>query len=410
MRVSVIQQTSSSCHRSNKICSPGDQNKNKESGSEISNNQDHLQEIIKKAPNPILGGSLTASVKNVENLRDVTQLRENICEETLAGISSDCQVISQSPSSSASACFTTPVHSQQYSRKTTPFRSFAPRVEPANSTITDSSTNHHNQSDSPGISCLPPLLPSLPVRVLPPSLISAVQEVFSSLPNNKVTPSTAELLCKVLDLPVLLDSCLLHCVYGQQMEGNCASLLSFWQQHSNLMYGKSRLFHLINGCHGSNVVKAVDLTRLVRRLLSYHPQLEFFWCDTHSGMHAPYINSVVSSILWHAGGWRRGEVNLRQFISLNLEAIIDMLQDPSQDLNLVPHFSYDQFYVAYVKFVHLDTSACGSLGPMELMDFEGGGQLGIALVERVFSRILFNCPMQFSDWVFFLLAQVGQSL
>ena len=127
-------------------------------------------------------------------------------------------------------------------------------------------------------------------------------------------------------------------------------------------------------------------------------------------MHAPYINSVVASMLWHAGGWRRGEINLRQFSSLNLEAILDMLQDPSQDLNLVPHFSYDQFYVAYVKFVHLDTSACGSLGPMELMDFEGGGQVGHALVERVFSRILLNCPMQFSDWVFFLLAQVGESL
>ena len=194
------------------------------------------------------------------------------------------------------------------------------------------------------------------------------------------------------------------------MKGGCAKMLSFWQQHSNLLLAKSRLFHLIKGCNGPNILKASDFTRLVRRLLSYHPQLEFFWCDSHSGMHAPYINSVVASMLWQAGGWRRGEINLRQFSTLNLEVILDMLQDPSQDLNLVPHFSYDQFYVAYVKFVHLDTGACGSLGPMELMDFEGGGQLGIALVERVFSRVLLNCPMQFTDWVFFLLAQVGARL
>ena len=249
------------------------------------------------------------------------------------------------------------------------------------------------------------------IEVLPPSLVSAVQNVFSALPNKTVTSSTAEPLCKVLDLPVLLNTCLLHCVFGKQMEGGYVQMLSFWQQHSNLMLGKSRFFHLIKGYHGpGSILKAADFTRLVRRLLSYHPQLEFFCCDSHSGMHAPYITSVLASMLWQAGGWQRGEINLRQFSSPKLEAILDMHQDPSQDLNLVPHFSYDQFYVAYVKFVHLDKSACGSLGPMELMDFEGGGQIGLALVERVFSRILLNCPMQFSDWVFFLLTQVGSSL
>ena len=420
----VIQETPGSCHRSN-IVQPTDGNPSTQSAksSQDSIKHDHLKKCDQKVA--LLRGNLIASDIDVESIQSHSLLGKNVGEETLAGsgIASDHQVLEistgitveqqvSSPTPCSSASLTTPVHIQQYARKTTPFRSVTPRVEPKISTDSISPPDSAQGSELPNISCLPPLLPNLPpVQVLPPSLVSAVQKVFSTLPGNTVTSSTAEPLCKVLHLPILLDSCLLHCVYGKQMKGGCAQLLSFWQQHSNLMLGKNRLFYIIKGCDGSrSILKATDFTRLVRRLLSYHPQLKFFWCDSHSGMHAPYINSVVASMLWQAGGWRRGEVNVRQFSSLNLEAILDMLQDPSQDLNLVPHFSYDQFYVAFVKFVHLDTSACGSLGPMELMDFEGGGQLGSALVERVFSRILLNCPMQFNDWVFFLLAQVCVSL
>jgi len=412
VRVAVIQETpTASCLRPNIVQSAADRDPSIQDSVKLGHLKKSNQKVALPKDNSI------ASDRNVESLQSHSLLIKNVGEETLAdssfpsdhkvseilaGITIEHQVSSPSPS------LTTPVQSvHQYARKTTPFRSVVPRVE--SSTSPDSISPEPDQgSESPNISCLPPLLSSLPpVQVLPPALVSAVQKVFSRLPGNTVTASTAEPLCRVLDLPVLLDSCLLHSVFGKKMEGGCVQMLSFWQQHSNLMLGKSRLFHLIKGCQGSrSILKATDFTRLVRRLLSYHPQLEFFWCDSHSGMHAPYINSVVASMLWHAGGWRRGEINLRQFSSLNLEAILDMLQDPSQDLNLVPHFSYDQFYVAYVKFVHLDTSACGSLGPMELMDFEGGGQVGHALVERVFSRILLNCPMQFSDWVFFLLAQV----
>ena len=267
----------------------------------------------------------------------------------------------------------------------------------------------HQETVCPTLTCLPPLLPSLlPVQVLSPSLVSTVQRIFSSLPNDTATLSTVEPLCKALGLPVLMNNSLLHSVYGEQMQGGCAKLLSFWQQHSNLLLGKDRLFHLLKSCNGSNVVKAIDLTRLVSSVLSQHSQLEFFRSENHRGMHVHYIDSVISSLLWQAGGWRRGEINLRQFNSLNLKAVLDMLQDPGQDLNLVPHFSYDQFYVAYVKFVQLDISACGSLGPRELLDYECG-QLGSTLTERIFSRILLNSSMQFKDWVFFLLAQVGES-
>jgi len=399
VRVAVIQETpTGSCLRPN-ISQATDDDPRVPESTKPSHHKKSNQNIVLPTDNSF------ASDKNVECIQSLSLAEKNVGEETMAEVS---EITSEHQVTSPTFSLTTPVQNiHQYSRKTTPFRSVVPRVE--SSISPDSISPDPDQgTELPKISRLPPLFPCLPpVQVLPPSLVSAVQKVFLHLPDNTVTPSTAEPLCKALDLPVLLDSCLLHCVYGKKMEGDCVQMLSFWQQHSNLMLGKNRLFHLIKGCHGSrSILKATDFTRLVRRLLSYHPQLEFFWCESHSGMHAPYVNSVVASMLWHAGGWRRGEINLRQFSSLDLEAVLDMLQDPSQDLNLVPHFSYDQFYVAYVKFVHLDTTACGSLGPMELMDFEGGGQIGIALVERVFSRILLNCPMQFNDWIFFLLAQV----
>ena len=371
----------------------------------VETNKPNLQDIT-TSREVSQGNSVLTSNIDARSLGSSPQPSISSCDERLVSPS-----VSPSVTASSSNDPTTPSQAHQYVRKTTPFRSVIQR----NELLTNSMENVdpagfcHQETVCPTLTCLPPLLPSLlPVQVLCPSLVSTVQRIFSSLPNDTATISTVEPLCKALDLPVLMNSNLLYSVYGEQMQGGCAKLLSFWQQHSNLLLGKDRLFHLLKSCNGSNVVKATDLTRLVSSVLSQHSQLEFFRSKNHRGMHVHYIDSVISSLLWQAGGWRRGEINLRQFNSLNLKAVLDMLQDPGQDLNLVPHFSYDQFYVAYVKFVQLDISACGSLGPRELLDYECG-QLGSTLTERIFSRILLNSSMQFKDWVFFLLAQVGKS-
>ena len=111
---------------------------------------------------------------------------------------------------------------------------------------------------------------------------------------------------------------------------------------------------------------------------------EFFRCDPSSrGLHGLYITSVLSTIFSRAGGsaWRTRRLSLHQFRQLNLLDTLDRLWEGNQDINFLDYFSYDQFYVFYVKFAEL----CGGEGasPAELLQWEDGGQLSRLLVERL---------------------------
>ena len=111
---------------------------------------------------------------------------------------------------------------------------------------------------------------------------------------------------------------------------------------------------------------------------------EFFRCDPSSrGLHGHYITSVLSTIFFRAGGsaWRTRRLSLHQFRQLSLLDTLDRLWEGTQDINFLDYFSYDQFYVFYVKFAEL----CGGEGasPAELLQWEDGGQLSRLLVERL---------------------------
>ena len=47
-------------------------------------------------------------------------------------------------------------------------------------------------------------------------------------------------------------------------------------------------------------------------------------------------------------------MSLRQFLLLNLTAVLEDLAANVVDISLMDFFSYDQFYVFYHKFVRLD--------------------------------------------------------
>ena len=191
----------------------------------------------------------------------------------------------------------------------------------------------------------------------------------------QVTPTTCEPLCLLLSLPPLLSTSLFLCVYGPTAtHGSCASLLSYWQQHSRQLQGDHRLYHLLTWCRGDRL-GTTGLAPLVHRLLAGHPQLQFFRGARYSGLHTAYVAGVVASLVWEGGGWRRGGLTSRQCGRLGLGAFLEQLADLEMDLNTVPHFSYDQFYVLYLKFAALDTREDGVLGRDQLAQFEGGGQL-----------------------------------
>jgi len=258
------------------------------------------------------------------------------------------------------------------------------------------------------------------VPVLPPALVSAVQGVFAALPQGRLTAAAAGGLCLVLGLPSLLAAPLVRCVYGEEAAGGCGRLLSHWQQHSRQLVGdggsdkartEARLLHLLQGFSAGppapHRLTGAQLAPLAEQLVASHPQLEFFRLGGSGRLHAAYTDAVVASLLWAAGGWARGAIDRRQLAKLDLPGILSMLEDPDQDLNLVPHFSYDQFYVLYVKFVQLQAGEGAGLGVEDVLEFEGGGQLTRSLVERVFLSHLHPATcMAFPDFCHLVLALV----
>jgi len=152
---------------------------------------------------------------------------------------------------------------------------------------------------------------------------------------------------------------------------------------------------------------------LVRDVLSFHPQLDFFAgrgdCQELQDF---YVEAVVASIVFQAGGWRKRRITYRQFIKLNFVETLEKVDQPlDHELNLVEHFSYDQFYVLYHKFVSRDLLGRGSLVRQDLLDISedfSSGMFTRKVVDRVFLRNITSTYMGFVDWVYFVLAEVDK--
>ena len=103
-------------------------------------------------------------------------------------------------------------------------------------------------------------------------------------------------------------------------------------------------------------------------------------------------------------------MSLQQFLLLNLTAVLEDLSANIVDVNLLDFFSYDQFYVFYHKFVHLDDDQDLHLNRSELLEYEDvhGGFVCPRLVDRIFLTNIINTEglMSFWDFVIFLLAHI----
>jgi len=254
---------------------------------------------------------------------------------------------------------------------------------------------------------------------LPQSLTEKVQSFFFAQPGEQVTPATAFQLHSVVDLQPYLCVILCNKAFGEGADGgNSAQLLSFLQSHSLLLQDigeEERAFNLLAGCTGSRFLQPEDLQPLVRVVLESHGQLELFRRDPSSrDLHSLFITFVLSSIFFRAGGsaWRTRRLALHQFRRIGLLDMLDKLWKGELDLNLIDHFSYDQFYVFFVKFLEV----CGGekASPAELLQWalEEGDQHSRLLVERIWQvpgAVDRSGSMQFWHWVGFLLAAVDTS-
>jgi len=272
------------------------------------------------------------------------------------------------------------------------------------------------EEDTPAPNKLPTFYPpQLPTPLLSPTFISTIQTFFSSQPSSQVTPHTAALLAETLKLSSFLSSALFTSSFGSSSAkaGSCSQFLSFWQANAKLLHqGKDseRIFNLLSGC-GRTYLVPDDFLPIAKTVLDTHNQLDFFRGPGYLDLHASYLTSVVAAIFFTAGAWRRKRMYFWQFKKLKFEETLAKLSEEEADINFIEYFSYDQFYVFYVKFVNLDSDEDGELSKSELLEYEEGGVLTRKVVDRVWQVNLFNTGknMDYWDWVIFVMAEVDKT-
>ena len=151
-----------------------------------------------------------------------------------------------------------------------------------------------------------------------------------------------------------------------------------------------------------------DFQLLIETFMMTHPQMSHFRGCHH--LHQDFAASVTASLFFKARAWRHKRMSLRQFLLLNLTAVLEDLAANVVDINLMDFFSYDQFYVFYHKFAHLDDDQDFHLNRPELLEYEDdhGRFVCPRLVDRIFSLNITNTEglMSFWDFVIFLLAHI----
>ena len=255
--------------------------------------------------------------------------------------------------------------------------------------------------------------PSNQTPLLSSEFIKSIQSIFSSRQSLQLELSSASLLANALQLSPHLGSSIFISVFGASSKsGTCAQFLSFWQANAKQLYETSasrKTFHLLAGCTRNYLIPE-DFYPVVQSVLETHHQLEFFRETSYFNLHPHYVTSVVAAIFYACGSWRRQRMYYFQFERLNFIDILSRLQDDSSDINFVDFFSYDQFYVFYTKFVHLDGDEDGELDMLDLLEYEDGCALTKKVVERIWEvNINSRKNMDYWHWVIFIMSEIDKT-
>lgn len=270
--------------------------------------------------------------------------------------------------------------------------------------------------------------PHVCVPVLSADFISSVQEYFSVQPDKLVSQETCGELALLCGLPFYLRRPLFWSINCQKISArapirsygssggaiSCKEFLSFWQSKAHLVENVPRfkkVFAVLTKFGERNYLVPQDFHLIVEDVLVNHPGLGFFRNENDATLFTSYLTVVTTSIFYSGQAWRRGRMYLYQMRNLKLDQMIDTVHSNS-DIDAVQHFSYDQFYVVYVKFVELDEDRDMELDAGELSEYGDGGMLSARVVNRILEVNLTDSSrkkMGLSDFTVFLMSEVDKS-
>lgn len=262
----------------------------------------------------------------------------------------------------------------------------------------------------PGLD-LPPLHHSqVTTPVLSSSCVSGIQEAFSRLPDNLVTEDNPT-LANLIGVSSYFASTIHRACYGAVKFGSCSQFIAFLQSNAKFLHQTSddeKMFFLLSG--GKNHLVPEDFRKVLVTFISSHPHLSFFRREEYLHLHEAYMISIVASMFFTIGAWRSQKMYLRQFVKIKLRESLQCLDDVDDEItfNFFQHFSYDQFYVLYVKFCNLDIHGNNMLRKEEFCEFEDG-RFPRKVVDRIYEVNVSGDEMSFWSWVVFMLADIDKT-
>ena len=252
-----------------------------------------------------------------------------------------------------------------------------------------------------------------PIPVLDSGLVNSIQTRFSEVPGNQMTEASCN-LADILGVHPYLNSTIYRACYEAAVSGNCSTFISFLQANASTLYTNSeggKMFHLM-AMAGSRRGYLVpdDFKPMLMSFINSHPQLEFFTEVTYHNLHEAFVTAITASLFYSVGAWRSQKMYFRQFLSLHLPDVLHYLEhvEDNDTFNSIEHFSYDQFYVFYVKFVQLDENSDLVLSREEFTEYEEG-RFTRKLAERLFQLNVGGDKMDFWSWIIFLLADIDKT-
>ena len=188
-------------------------------------------------------------------------------------------------------------------------------------------------------------------------------------------------------------------------------LVRYWSQELRLHDPSTRLFRILQDPSEPRAyLTPSDFEPFVYDVVERHPGLAFL---RSSEFRHRYVEAVITRLFYQLNRPYNERLTLREFKKSKLfDTMLRLDQDDDiNDFN--DDFSYEHFYVIYLKFWHLDTDHNFSLSREDLANYDGGA-LSPLIIHRIFSSVVRRpgCPedrMDFRDFVVFFIAEVNKS-
>jgi serine/threonine-protein phosphatase 2A regulatory subunit B'' len=177
-------------------------------------------------------------------------------------------------------------------------------------------------------------------------------------------------------------------------------------------YEPNQRLHRLLRKEGRKYLLREDFSLFVNELVHRHPGLEFL--DHTPEFQVKYAQTVIGRIFYQINKSGSERLTLRELKSSNFLLLCALL-DTEEDINkLNDYFSYEHFYVIYVKFWELDQDHNGLIDGNDLLQYEE-----YSLTPLIVEKIIAGCGrkkfcditgnMNYLDFVTFLISEVDKS-